>query len=76
MSSRILLISADPQISMGLKPICYISAGSAENWRPDFQRFPKASLGKSLDGWPGEFWLDIRRADVSAIERLTRNTNM
>lgn len=40
--------------------ICYFSAGSLENWRPDAGRFPSAVIGKPLDGWPGEKWLDIR----------------
>ncbi|MBB6343842.1 hypothetical protein FHU36_000351 [Nonomuraea muscovyensis] len=41
--------------------VCYISAGSYENWRPDARSFPAAVLGKKLDGWPGERWLDIRQ---------------
>jgi hypothetical protein len=44
--------------------ICYISVGSWEDWRPDAGSFPKKVIGKPLDGWPGEFWLDIRRIDV------------
>jgi hypothetical protein len=43
--------------------ICYIDAGTWENWRPDRRRFPRALLGRS-NGWPGERWLDIRRLDV------------
>lgn len=42
--------------------ICYISAGSWENWRPDASRFPAVVKGKS-NGWAGERWLDIRRID-------------
>jgi hypothetical protein len=44
--------------------VCYISAGSWERWRPDADDFPKDVLGKELDGWPGERWLDIRRLRV------------
>ena len=44
-------MSAPLKVSKGLKPICYISAGSAENWRPDFKNFSSAALGKPLDGW-------------------------
>ena len=40
--------------------MCYFSAGSLENWRPDAGRFPREVIGKPLEGWPGEFWLDIR----------------
>ena len=43
----------------GRKAVCYISAGSWENWRPDAATFPAAVIG-SADGWPGEKWLDIR----------------
>ncbi len=40
--------------------ICYFSAGSWEDWRPDAGDFPAEVLGNTLDGWPGEKWLDIR----------------
>jgi len=45
----------------GIKVVCYLSAGSFENWRPDAARFPARLLGKD-NGWPGEKWLDIRDA--------------
>ena len=41
--------------------ICYVSAGSWERWRPDADEFPEPLLGRKLEGWPGERWLDIRR---------------
>lgn len=44
----------------GRKVVCYFSAGSWEDWRPDANAFPAAALGNQLDGWPGEKWLDIR----------------
>jgi len=44
--------------------VCYFSAGSLEDWRPDASGFPEAVLGKDLDGWPGERWLDVSRADL------------
>lgn len=44
--------------------ICYFSAGSSENWRPDYNKFPSSVQGRNLDGWPGEKWLDIRQTDV------------
>ena len=46
--------------------ICYFSAGSLEEWRPDAGRFPSSVVGKPLDGWPGERWLDIQRIDLLA----------
>lgn len=51
----------------GRKVICYFSAGSYENWRPDEGDFDPAALGETLDGWPDERWLDIRSANVRAI---------
>ncbi len=47
----------------GRRVVCYFSAGSYEDWRPDASAFPAAVLG-SNNGWPGERWLDIRRLDV------------
>ncbi len=47
----------------GRRVVCYFSAGSWENWRPDKRRFPPAVLGRP-NGWPGERWLDIRRIGV------------
>ncbi len=52
--------------AQGKKVICYISAGSWENWRPDKDAFPESVIGKNYDGWPGEKWLDIRRIDALA----------
>ncbi len=46
------------------KTICYISAGSWEDWRPDADQFPDEVLGNNYVGWPGERWLDIRRIDL------------
>lgn len=47
----------------GIKVVCYLSAGSWENWRPDKDTFPGSVLGAS-NGWPGERWLDIRQYRV------------
>ncbi|MEN8220518.1 MAG: endo alpha-1,4 polygalactosaminidase [Pseudomonadota bacterium] len=44
--------------------ICYFSAGSWEDWRDDADGFPDSVLGKTLDGWPDEKWLDIRELDI------------
>lgn len=51
----------------GKTVICYFSGGSYENWRPDAGRFPAAVLGRALDGWPGERWLDVRATAVREI---------
>ena len=44
--------------------ICYMSAGTWENWRPDASAFPKSVLGKPVSGWAGERWLDIRQIGI------------
>jgi hypothetical protein len=50
--------------SLGRHVICYIDAGSWENWRPDAAEYPAAVKGKAMAGWPGERWLDVRRIDI------------
>jgi len=45
--------------------ICYIDAGTWENWRSDAGSFPASVLGAN-NGWPGEKWLDIRQISVLA----------
>lgn len=44
----------------GRAVVCYFSAGSWEDWREDAGAFPAEVLGRALDGWEGERWLDIR----------------
>ncbi len=44
--------------------ICYFSAGSWENWRPDASAFPKSVIGNALQGWAGENYLDVRSQAV------------
>jgi len=51
--------------SQGRKVICYLNAGSWENWRPDKDQLPPDLIGRNVSGWAGEKWLDIRQ-----IERL------
>jgi hypothetical protein len=48
----------------GRHTICYVNAGAKEDFRPDAGRFPASVVGRGLEGWPGEKWLDIRRWDV------------
>lgn len=48
----------------GSRVICYLSAGTWEPGRPDSGAFPASVIGASMDGWPSERWLDIRRLDV------------
>jgi hypothetical protein len=53
--------------AQGRKVICYLSAGTYENWRSDASSFPKAAIGAGVAGWPGENWLDTRDPTVRAI---------
>ncbi len=60
------LVETDPKLieqlhGSGRKVVCYFSAGSYEEWRPDAAQFPAMVLGKPLEGWPGERWLDVRQ---------------
>lgn len=64
--------SIDAAKAAGAKVMCYISAGSAENWRPDFYDFPTAVVGNAYDGWPGEYWLDTRNISQLAPVMLAR----
>ena len=50
----------------GSTVICYLNAGSWEDWRPDADLFPISVLGNDYEGWPGERWLDIRQIDLLA----------
>jgi hypothetical protein len=45
----------------GRAVVCYISAGTFEDWRPDAGQFPAEVLGSPLEDWEGERWLDIRK---------------
>jgi hypothetical protein len=47
----------------GARAVCYVDAGSWENFRPDSNAFPDSIKGVS-NGWPGERWLDIRATSV------------
>ncbi|MBV9416827.1 MAG: endo alpha-1,4 polygalactosaminidase [Solirubrobacterales bacterium] len=53
----------------GRHVICYLDAGTIENYRADTGRFPTSVQGKT-NGWPGERWLDIR--NLSALEPIMR----
>ncbi len=63
------LFDASPEVidalhADGRVVICYFSAGSFEDWRPDVDAFPPEVIGKAYEGWEGEWWLDIRQLDV------------
>jgi len=47
--------------------ICYFSAGTSEQGRPDLGGLDPAAVGAGLPDWPGENWLDIRSDNVYQI---------
>ena len=47
----------------GAHAVCYVDAGTWEDWRPDAGAYPASVLGNT-NGWPGERWLDIRATAV------------
>jgi hypothetical protein len=52
----------------GRSVICYVSAGSWEEFRPDAAEFPAAVKGNPLDApFQDELWLDIRSAEVRTL---------
>jgi hypothetical protein len=60
--------------AQGKKVICYFSAGSSEDWRPDFGDFLPTDFGLGLatdstgtSFWPGEKWLNTKSTNVMSI---------
>ncbi len=47
--------------------VCYFNAGAFEPYRPDSEMFSKEVIGKILEGWSDEFWLDVRSNTVKNI---------
>jgi hypothetical protein len=48
----------------GAKAICYVDAGTWEDWRPDAGSYPASVKGNDMDDWEGEKWLDVRNTSV------------
>ncbi|KIZ01054.1 hypothetical protein MNEG_6909 [Monoraphidium neglectum] len=38
-------------------------------WRDDVAAFPPLALGKGMEGWSGERWVDVRSPDIRAVAR-------
>lgn len=53
--------------AQGMDVICYFSSGSYEPDRPDSWKFKDSDKGNELDGWPGEYWLDLNSDNVRQI---------
>lgn len=58
----------------GRKVICYFSASSYEDWRPDESKFKKSDIGNPLAGWDGKSWLNLRSENVRDI--MTSHLNL
>lgn len=52
--------------SLGRKVICYFSAGTWEPWRWDSMGFPNDTVGRSLDLWAGEKYLNVKNISLLA----------
>jgi hypothetical protein len=62
----------DPSVISDLKAAghyvaCYFSAGSVEKGRDDEGSFPTAAIGKVMDGWPDEKWVDVRSSGLRKV---------
>ncbi|MBN2340564.1 MAG: endo alpha-1,4 polygalactosaminidase [Deltaproteobacteria bacterium] len=47
--------------------ICYFSAGTWEDWRPDANQFDTAAIGKTMEEWDDEKWLDVRHESTRTM---------
>lgn len=47
--------------------ICYFSAGSIEDWRPDGPKFQPSDKGSPVQSWKGENWLQTKSSNVRTI---------
>jgi endo-alpha-1,4-polygalactosaminidase (GH114 family) len=54
--------------------ICYFSAGTAEDWRDDYETFPSVVIGKKMADWDREEWLDVKSEAVRKIMALRIQT--
>jgi len=61
-----------------IRPMCYISVGSHEDYRDDAGAFPAHVLGNPMGDWPGETYVDTRAPEVLEImkARMDRCAHM
>jgi len=50
----------------GIKVICYVPTGDAEDYRSDYSKFA-GHVGGNIDGWPGEKWININDPAVRPL---------
>ncbi|CAM9416197.1 unnamed protein product, partial [Laminaria digitata] len=58
-------INALHEIGKGV--VCYISIGTHESWRSDAGEFPTSAIGRKVDGWENERWIDVNNPVVRDI---------
>lgn len=51
----------------GSKVICYFSAGTYEEWRPDAAKFKASDKGNDMEDWDGETWLKTSSSNVRNV---------
>ena len=54
-----IVSSVEAVHASGAHAICYVDAGTAENWRSDYGEFDPSELGGADPGWPGEEFINV-----------------
>jgi hypothetical protein len=60
-----------PEGFKSFDPVIYFNAGAWENFRIYLQPYPKEVIGKNMNGWEGEKWLNI--SDGRVFSTLVKN---
>ncbi|KIZ04460.1 hypothetical protein MNEG_3491 [Monoraphidium neglectum] len=68
-ADAVAALKAKGDASAPVVPVCYISAGTWEDWRPDAGDFADSDKGAALGNWPGEYYANLRSDNVRAIMR-------
>jgi hypothetical protein len=53
--------------SAGAKAICYIEVGALENYRSDYSSFPASVIGKGMQGYSAEKYININSPTVLSL---------
>jgi hypothetical protein len=53
--------------AQGKLAFAYLSAGTFEPFRDDADNFPEDAIGRALEAYPDESWLDVRHAAVREL---------
>lgn len=55
------------ELKSNKKVLCYFSAGTREDWRPDAGDFQSGDVGKNMEEWAGEAWLNVKSPTVRNV---------